>query len=189
MQNIIDFLNEPIVLTLVTILIGSYLVSVIADRRARKNKLRDEAIQFLGEAGDHINQIFPLIYRNLRTGAIEVDPLIEDGLTNLFSKRMSIQVGSQAFLHSELFYKQYFRLLDLIALVIVSMSGFQTADREQALAQIRKNRLQLSEDWPVVEEALFLEPLEPIDEYIAWMDMVMLRTTQLLSSHLDEAMQ
>jgi hypothetical protein len=189
MENFLELLNQPIVLTLVTILFGSYLLSVVADRRARKIKLRDEAIQFLQDAGNHINQIFPLIYRNLRTGVIQVDHHIEKGLTDLFSKRMSIQVGSQAFLDSEFFYNQYFELLDQIAAVIVSMSAYEPDAREKVIAQIKKSRLQLSEDWPVRNEALILESREPVDEYIAWMDMIMLRTTELLSTHLEAAMR
>jgi hypothetical protein len=190
MNSALELLNQPIVLTILTITIGSYLLSVIADRRARNNKLRDEAINFLREASDHINNIFPLIYRQLRIGSVDVDQALEEGLTALFSKRIGIQVGSQAFLGSEEFYNQYFHLLDEIAAVIVAMAAFNdSSDKETTLKQVRAKRASLRQDWPMENDAETGDSLQPADEYIAWMDMIMQRTTHLLSTHLEAAMR
>lgn len=107
MDSVLHFLNQPIVLTLITLTVGSYLLSLITERRARKNKLRDESIDFLTEAGESINSLVPHNYAHLRTGSIQTDDAILDGMTRLFSKRMRIQVGSQAYLRSDKFPKRY----------------------------------------------------------------------------------
>lgn len=62
MTSIIEFLNQPIVVTLITLSIGSILLNVIADRTSRKNKLRDEAIEFLTETGTEINSVVSTMY-------------------------------------------------------------------------------------------------------------------------------
>ena len=52
MESIFEFLNQPIVITLVSLIIGSYAISLITERRASRNKLRDQAVDFITEAGN-----------------------------------------------------------------------------------------------------------------------------------------
>jgi hypothetical protein len=119
MNSILDFLNQPIVLTLVTLTVGSYLLNLVTERRARKDKLREKTIDFLSEAGNNINQFLTHVYRQLRTNNIELDQAIADGLKELHSKRIGIQVGSQAYLNSKDFPKQYYQLLDELGGVVL----------------------------------------------------------------------
>jgi hypothetical protein len=189
MNAIFDFLNQPIVIALVTLTVGSYLLNLVADRRARNNKLRDKAIDFISEAGNIINGFCPHVYRQLRMGNIVVDQSIEDGLKELFSKRMSIQVGSQAYLKSEVFYKQYHELIDELADVVASMRELEHGASLQAgIERIREHKERLRESWPSAEDFSIPYSESPIEELISWMDMIMYFTTNLLATNLESVL-
>ncbi|NIM93754.1 MAG: hypothetical protein GTO18_08595 [Anaerolineales bacterium] len=111
MTSIIEFLNQPIVIALITLSVGSFLLDVIADRRSRKNKLRDEAIEFLTETGNDLNSVISTMYGHLEGHNSESDLKLVESFTRLYAKRMSVQIKSQAYLKSEEFHQHYGRLL------------------------------------------------------------------------------
>jgi hypothetical protein len=76
-------------------------------------------------------------------------------LRNLFAKRMSIQVGSDAYLKSEHFYRQYFQLLNEFPGVIESMQTLEKGeDAEKIMRRAKKHISQLLETWPLEGESL-----------------------------------
>lgn len=185
MNTILEFLNQPIVLTLITLLVGSYLLDMVAERRSRRDKLRNQAIQFLTEASDYIGELAPHIYERLRTGNLENTPEMEEGLKKLFSRRMSIQVGSQAYLQSPAFSRQYLELINEFPAVIESIRILtQGGDAQVVLAHIQRRSRRLRETWPLPDEALHPQTGEPLDALILWMDLVMHRITDLITAHL-----
>lgn len=190
MDTVLDFLNQPIVLTLITLIVGSYLLNLVAERRSRRDKLRDQAIQFLTEASNNIGMFVPHIYEQLRLGNLETTTEMTEALKNLFTKRMRIQVGSQAYLKSEQFYRQYFQLIDEFPSVIESIQALeQGEDAEKIILRTQKHSKQLLENWPLEGESFHPLSGEPVDELILWMDLIMHRITDLISSNLRAAMR
>jgi len=190
MDSILAFLNQPIVLTLITLIVGSYLLNLVAERRSRRDKLRDQAIDFLTDASNYIGAIVPNIYAHLRTGRMETSPEMFDGLKDLFSRRMSIQVGSQAYLQSDAFYLQYFRLMDEFPGVIESLRTLgQGGDAKEVNQLATQHSESLQALWPLEGESLHPQTGEPVDALILWMDLVMHRMTDLITSNLEKAMR
>jgi hypothetical protein len=185
MTLIIDFLNQPIVAGLLTLVVGSYLLNLIADRRSRKNKLRDQAIEFLTEMGDDINSVSSLIYGRLKGHNSVSDMELVEAFTKLYSNRMSVEIGSKAYLNSEELPQSYDRLIRELEGVALYMTG----DREQAspqqiISQIQERRNLLGKAWPIEKEMQQKPANEPGDELMLWMDMILHRTTHLLSNNL-----
>jgi hypothetical protein len=190
MESIFEFLNQPIVITLVTLAIGSYTLSLITERRARQNKLRDQAIEFITEAGNSINQLFPHFYSRLRTGRLEWDQVLDEEIKEVFSKRMWIQIGSQAYLKSETFHTQYFLLLDEVIGVARYFGDLVSeGDSEQLARNIRENRTQLVSTWPSKDEVLTSANPGAINELIIWLDAIMHRVTSMLVENLNSVLR
>ena len=183
MTSTIEFLNQPIVVTLITLFLGSFLLSLIADRRSRKTKLRDEAIEFLTEAGNDINSVVSAIYGQLEGHDTKGYMNLVEGFTELFAKRLRIQIGSQAYLRSEEFHLQYDRLLKELERAAFYLDREQGSS-EQIISNIHERRNRLSKAWPIEDEAHQSPADEPEDELMRWMDMIMHRTTHLLSNNL-----
>jgi hypothetical protein len=189
MDSVLEFLNQPIVVTLLTLVVGSYAISLIAERRSRKIKLRDTAIEFITEAGNSMNQFMPHIYAQLRTGTIEWNQALDDGLKELLSKRMGIQVGSQAYLKSETFHVQYFQLLDEIMGVVQCFREIELGgDSEEVIQKIRENRNRLNGSWPLADEAIPSSAKGSAGELVLWLDMIIHRMTSLLVTNLNSIM-
>jgi hypothetical protein len=190
MDAVLAFLNQPIVLTLVTLTLGSYLLSLVTDRRSRKDKLKDHAIDFLTEAGKSFNEVLPHIYRHLRTGHIAVDPAVDDALRNLFAKSMSIRIGSQAYLKSNDFHTRYSALVNELTAVVSCIAESAGGDVSQgAITMVREKRRGLAGRWPLPDESPSPDTGQLLDELVSWMDMIINRTTELLTSHLESAMR
>jgi hypothetical protein len=81
MDAIFYFLNQPIVLTLITLIVGSYLLNLVAERRSLRDKLRDQAIEFLTDASNHVGLLVPHIYEQLRTRNLKNDSENGRGIT------------------------------------------------------------------------------------------------------------
>ena len=181
MESAFEFLNQPIVITLITLVIGSYTISLITERRSRRNKLRDKAVEFITEAGNTFNKFIPHLYGRLRAGRIEWDQDLDDELKELFSKRMWIQIGSQAYLKSETFHLQYFQLLDEVmdfvpCFIEIASSG----ETEQLSQSVREHRDRLISTWPLDDEVLASSEQGAKSELILWLDAIMHRVTALL---------
>lgn len=190
MTSIIEFLNQPIVVTLITLFVGSYLLNVIADRRSRKDKLRDKAIEFLTETGNDMNSAISIMYGHLEGHDSESDlKLVEArtirSITRLFAKRMSVQIRSQAYLDSDEFHQHYDQLLGELEGVAVILTGEQEQDSsKEIVSQIQERRNRLGKAWPIENETQQAPATEPAGELMLWIDLIRHRTTQLLSENL-----
>ena len=186
MDPILEFLNQPIILTLVTLTVGSYLLNLVADRRSRRNLREDKAIEFLNEAGNTFNQAVVQIFRKLRNNTIAVDEHVEQTMTLLYSERMGIEVGSRAYLGSEVFFKDYFKLMDDYTFVFVMMKQVdeQGAKPEEVVPRIQEYRRKLLASWPLAGETTEPDGDTVIAELILLMELILHRMTDLLTRHL-----
>jgi hypothetical protein len=98
---------------------------------------------------------------------------------------MSVQVGSQAYLGSDAFHRKYMRLLNEFGAVVVLMTKLQQGETHTAaIAEIQEYRKRLSEAWPLANESAGPTTGQAVDELISWMDAIIARATDLISSHL-----
>ncbi len=159
---------------------------MIADRRSRKNKLRDQAIEFLTETGNDINSVVSTIHGHLEGHNSDSYSKLVESFTRLFAKRMSVQIGSQAYLNSEDFHLHYDRLLKELERVAFYLDREQDSS-EQIISRIQERRIRLGKAWPIENETLQAPANEPAGELMLWMDMIRNRTTHLLSNNLRSA--
>lgn len=186
MDPILDFLNQPIILTLVTLTIGSYLLNLVADRRSRRNLQEDKAIDFLTEAGNIFNQASVAVFGKLRNNSLDLDDSIEQALVKLYTYRMKVEVGSRAYLQSEAFYKDYFRLMDDYTFVVLVMKQLteQRVSSEEVVPRIQERRGKLLDSWPLEGENIVPDENTLIAELILLMELILHRMTNLLTRYL-----
>ena len=100
MDKLLTFLSQPIIVTLLSLLIGSYLFTLLAERR---EKIRDKAIQLIEEVGSDLNAVFSRTIGRIKLGDFNVErdsPLTEKkGL--LFTKRFSVRIRSESYLKNK----------------------------------------------------------------------------------------
>ena len=177
----------PLLNTLLTLLIGGYLFSRLTERRAKKDKIREQAIQLLEEVGNDLNSILSLIYGRIRTGNFDIakDSPIEDKRSGLFTKRFSIRIRSKAYLGSEEFWQKYERLtfeIDRIVRFIASLSkGYEPA---KVRTEIQGRKKRLEEDWPFEGKPFVSKYDSPSNELEEWTHMVWDRAIWLVSTNL-----
>ena len=98
---------------------------------------------------------------------------------------MSVQVGSQVYLKSDDFHLQYYQLLDEIAAVVNCISAYEEGNpSEDTVLETRRYRQSLSESWPIPDDPPSANDDQPVQALIIWMDMIVRRTTHLLTMNL-----
>jgi hypothetical protein len=186
---IFDTLNQPFVITLISLAVGGYLLGLITERRSKREKVRDKSIDFINEVGNHIMGFVPHIYEQLRQGRVIFPPEGQEAIRDLFSTRLGVQVGSQAYLKSESFHLDYFKLIDEIMAVIVLMGEYERLkNSEEMIKQVQERRQKLLEVWPIPDETPSPDSDQLVEELIKLMDMIMARTIHLLTTNLKDVM-
>lgn len=188
MDQILTFLSRPIVLTLLTLTIGSYLFTRLTERRAKRDKIREKALQLLEEVGNDLNSVISLIYGRVRNSDFEItkDSLIYEKRGGLFTKRFSVRIKSRVFLESEEFWQRYEQLMfeiDRIVRFIGSLSG--NYDLADVVTRIKEHRESFAKVWPFAERSTHSKYSPPSDELVVWVDMVWDRSVWLLSMNLN----
>jgi len=187
MNEFFSLLNKPIFITLVTLLVGGYLFSWLTERRAKKDKIREKAIQFLEEVGNDLNSILSLTYGRIRTGNFEIakDSPIEEKRSGLFTKRFNVRIRSKAYLGSDEFWQEYERLtfeIDRIIRLIGSLSkGY---DLTKVKMKIKAKKKRFEEDWPFEGKPFTSKYEPPSNELEEWNHMIWIRAVGLVSSTL-----
>ncbi len=188
MDTLLAFFNQPIVLTVISLAVGGYLFSRLSDRRARRDKTREKAIEFIEEVGNDLNSVISLLYGHIRSGNLQVpkDSLLNQRAGGLFLKRFSVRVRSKAYLKSEDFWRKYDYLVwefnRIVRFVATCSNDYEL---EQVVAEIQAHKKRFAEAWPLEDEALVAELDLPFSELSSWTGMIWNRAVWLLSSNLE----
>lgn len=170
MDALVTFLNQPIVLTVLTLAVGGYLFNALSNRRARRDKIREKAIEFLEEAGSDLNQILSRLFGVIRREELplpkDILPFQKSG--ELYTKRFSVRIKSKAYLNSDTFWRKYDTLVfELRRIVVFLATHSHSDDREQLIGEIEACRVRLAETWTLKDEPLFDE-LDPPFQELSW---------------------
>jgi len=192
MDTILNFLNQPIFLTLLSLAIGGYLFSLLSDHRARKDLVRDKAVELLTEIGEDINSITSRLYWHINREKPDVRQHtdLNKNMKELLANRMGIRVRSEAYLKSPDFYKKYeFIVWQLYHVrdTLGDLSGKH--ELEQIMANIQQQKKSLSEFIPLEDEPLKQRGQPPYNEISLWTQMIVNRSAALLSSNLKSALK
>jgi hypothetical protein len=192
MNTFFDFLNQPFILTMISLTIGGFLLGLLSDRRARKDKIRDKAIELLTEIGENINEVSSLLYGPIRREEPLSQPhrTLNEKIGILISQRMGIRVRSEAFLKSNDFYGKYELLIWQLYRIRETLEAISKEDDpNQAAAKVQKRINYLRETWPLKNESLDEDHKSPYRELFLWTQMIVNRAAYLLSSHLKSAVK
>jgi hypothetical protein len=188
MTSILEFFNQPIVLTAFSLAIGGYLINSIADRRARKDKLRDKAIEFLTELGAALNSVISDMNGVLHLNMPLTEQELNESVISLYRKRMSLRVASEAYLDSESLPVQYDQILhELVGVAGYLRSIPATGALDADSGAINERRNILLQSWPLDGEPPRPRTDSASGELMLWLDMILDRITAVLSGHLKAA--
>lgn len=189
MDAIITLLNKPIVLTLVTLTVGSYLFTRLTERRSKREKIREKALQLLEEVGNDLNAVMSLMYAHIRTNSFHIadDSLVNKNRAALFAKRFSVKIKSKAFLQSDEFWKGYEDLTFEIDKTVKFMKALSSDyDLNDALSTLAENQKQFADAWPREEQEKHSDRESLASELVIWTNMVWDRANSLISEHLNK---
>lgn len=192
LERVIVFLNQPIILTLVTLAVGGYLLNIISDRRARKLKLQEKGIEFLEDVGNNFNAVLSKLAGIIRSGKISTTSIskLNDRIGILFKNRFSVRIRSAVYLKSNDFSRKYELLmweLRHIAEFLATIS--KSYQKDEIVTQIKEHQTRLAEMWPYTDKPSSQSFEPPYDELWAWRGMIWKRAIDLLSTHLQKTLK
>lgn len=189
MDKLLTFLSQPIIVTLLSLLIGSYLFTLLAERRAKREKIREKAIQLIEEVGNDLNAVFSRTIARIRLGNFNFEgdsPLTEkQGL--LFTKRFSVRIRSESYLKNKDFYQKYdYLIFEINKIITVMKSITEVEDVQEIIREIREHQQRLFHEWIIDGERYESKSnaASLSDELKVWHRMIWDRAVWLLSKNL-----
>lgn len=189
MDKLLTFLSQPIIVTLLSLVIGSYLFTLLAERRAKREKIREKAIQLIEEVGNDLNAVFSRIIGHIRLGDfnIERDSSLTEKKGLLFTKRFGVRIRSESYLKNKIFWQRYdYLVFETDSIITVMKSITEVEDTQEIIREIREHQQRLFHEWPIDKEryksASNASSLS--DELKVWHSMIWDRAVWLLSTNL-----
>lgn len=182
------FIETPIVNTLLTLAIGGFLFKWISDRRAKRDKIREKALEFLDEIAQELNSVISMTFGKIRGEAfLQEDEPLRDQKDELFTKRFTVRIKGEALLNDPELTNKYdllvWELNDLINLL------YQSAPNEINMAALSQNiqarMQQLKTHWPLDNELIPEQELtELFQDFLQWNNMIYERAIDMLTSNM-----
>jgi len=191
-DHLLVFLSRPVVLSALTLAFGSYLLTRFTERRAKRDKIREKALQLLEDVGNELNSVISIIYGHIRTSQFEIqkDSPVNEKRSGLFIKRFSVRIRSQVFLESDEFWQRYDQLtfeIDKIVRLMGTLSA--NYDLAEVAERIKQHQMRFAASWPFDERSTHSKYPPPSDELVIWADMVWDRSVSLLTSNLNSVVR
>ncbi|MBV9924758.1 MAG: hypothetical protein JOZ96_06915 [Acidobacteria bacterium] len=192
MKDILEFLSQPIITSLLTLTMGSYLLTWLTERRSKKDKIREKALQLFEEVGSDFNAILSMSYGHIRNSNFKIhkDSPLDVKRAELFTKRFSVRIKSKAFLGSDEFWQRHEQLtFEIDRLVRLMMSLSDDDDPAEVIKTIREHQERLAKKWPFEERPEHSPYPPPSNELVIWVDMIWDRAVWLLGENLDQVLR
>ena len=188
MDQVLGFLNQNIVVTMLSILLGGYLLNRIAESRARTQAAQTRILEFLETIGTDLNKAMTSLFREVRLGDLE-DPessKFMDDIASLFGKRFIVKIMSQTHMKNTTFSDKYVSLcreLREIGAMLLAIREGSTSDGPDAVAV--KHTEELDQTWPVVGDKNEYKDVDRKYRKTAmWLDAVWIRAEELVQSQM-----
>jgi hypothetical protein len=166
--------NQPLVLTVLTLLISGLAFAYLSDRRAKQSKRLEQAVGFVNEVGADLNAVVTPLFRYIRMGNHEDKQPTSDqerekirseqeklfsrvskSIPRLFEKRVSVSVKTKAFLPLKCrrFSQKYVRLCQELDRILDKLQdiGKSTEARtyDDEIKGIKELKKKLNDEWPL----------------------------------------
>jgi hypothetical protein len=190
-------LNQPIVGTLLTLCIGGFLFSILSDRRERRNKRLEEALQLVDGVSQDLNSVFTHMFRYIREGneedsskprptdKAEILSELNKKVPLLFEKRQSVSLKTMAFLPSDRqrFGHYYVLLIQELGWILDFLRMSEAPDASEVyVKRIKHCKDELANGWPLEHTPTGRKLKQPFKELDDWIEMIWERFTFLIKS-------
>lgn len=98
------------ILKLLLVVIGTGFFGYLNYLRARRDTRRLKTIEFLDDVSTIINKPLSMMFGCIRSNKTELNDPVHDAISEVFTKRLSTRVKSEAFLEDPSFWNFYFAL-------------------------------------------------------------------------------
>lgn len=203
-ESVPFFLNQPVFLTLITLLAGGYIFNRVNERKTRRDKRLEKAIEFIDDVGKDLNAALTVIFRYIRLGNYEGQTTesyedkerlnknrkellsdLEQKVPTLFAKRLSVEIKSKTFLDDKQFSIDYDDLIREIGKIFEMVEHYKDPNEiDEYLIKVNENKARLESQWPITEKFPDRNLRQPFKQLNDWTEMVWSRTVSLLSSTL-----
>jgi hypothetical protein len=190
--------NEPfvtsLVTTILTLLVGGFIIGAVSNSRARKNKRLDEYHLMINNVAGDLASVFTPLYQYIRHPSHRLNPtqhemndkkwaervilrrLVHERIPRIFERRLSLYVTAEALIPSKgaKIAKDYFdicRDLQQVARQLQNHAVSGTCDENKIPPAVRKNARR------DVDSGL----VPPFTQYEQWVAGIWIRANQLLT--------
>lgn len=146
-SEISNFLKHPLVISIVSILLGSFLLNTLNSIKSKRDTKRREAIKLVERISEHINSPLTWLYWQIRTQGNEINSNLNETITKSYTVRLRIRVASTFFFKTKNVAFEYEEIIKEIRLVRNIIINKEKLDYKEIIEFIDERKNYLSKCW------------------------------------------
>lgn len=164
-QKETPFYNEPIFLTLLSILLGGIVLTLISKYIEERSKRRSMVFIFLEEIGLMLSTTLATINGHIKRKDYgpEMETNVFKKKSDLFVARFSVRTKSKAYLRNNEFWKKYDYIIYEIDILIHLLKKGKFSDGTTSIVKIRERIDFMERFWPINKK----EAMEHDNKYVS----------------------
>ena len=189
MENLLEILEHPLLITIISVIIGTGILGQMAYRRSRRDVIRDKSLSFLEETASSFNQPMARIFYVIRNCKASVPEDIRKKSGDLFVKRLHVRVISRSFLKNKKFYKSYDGITWEIRNLLNKIEVLESHPEADISIDISKRLSELENLWDMKVKPSKEGLPEPYHSLMNWANMIWRRIDIVLSTEISKVLK
>lgn len=167
---VIEFLAHPLIVSIMTILLGSFCLDRINKRREKREKKVDGAIKLAEDISTILNTDLTYMFLQIRNQSFDLLPNFIDASAVAFKKRLKFKIRIQTYFEDDVLFYDYNNIIKEISSIKQSIERYSRKPIEEK--QFIEKRIEsLQAEWQI--SSYKIEPLtEPFNLYFSWAQIV-----------------
>lgn len=174
-----SFLGHPLVVSIITIALGTFFIDRINKKKEKREKHVNGAIAVAEEISDTLNNDLTCLFLQVRTQDFTILPDFVQASMLAFKNRLKYKIRIQTYFCENNIYDEYNTIIREISTIKQSIERYQK-DPDAEKAYIISRISELKGIWHI--DNYKIEPLKaPFDLYFSWSQVVWYKTEQFSS--------
>lgn len=173
-ENVSNFFAHPFVISIATVLVGSFFLTQYFKRKEMRQRKRNDAIKTTEEVCALLNESLSCLFWQIRDEQSTINTNINSALINAFAFRLKFRVKVNIYLKDEKIWKDYDIIIREIYKLCREIYYQKLFNGDKILISQHIN--ELKGQWEILDNYT-CEPLKsPFDLYFEWNQVVWYKT-------------
>jgi|GEM_PF-7125599 len=183
-EKISKFLEHPLIVAVVSIVLGSGLINRLIQRKEKREQKRKEAIKTAEEVSEILNDTLSCLFWQLRDENTNILEEFSLAIKNAFKYRLKFKIKFNIYLAEENLWKDYNAIIREINKLRYLIKDSKKFDEKITNEHINN----LKTEWNITNDYHIEDLKYPFNIYFSWAQVIWYKTEKFVSDLLNKSL-